>query len=427
MFKTKLLFCLFFIGTIGYAQTKLSPAILVTAHNDSLKVWVSLSEFADNLHSIKIKRDSLDKTSENWPASGIRSLAVVNGPYFTGAAVLIDKTPADIDVNSGLDSTYLSFAMDTVLLKAEFLGGKISLFSLIDRNKSHFFVRKPGGPITELFDRRYRLHRDDGVIDAEDKDYLHQLEELMQDCPDLAGNLLGVSYTVDALKKAARNYNACGQKGKTLYESEVRKGRLQIALLAGGGFSGIKATNSVYGTQSNTTLQSESTFAGGVSFDYFLSRTDKKFSIVGGVLYSQVKGSNSAYTEYQSASDYTLQSLTIDYTSLNVNVLCRYTIPLQGSLRPFLNAGFAFLGGLSHQNTSTTDEYYDNAHHLSSDDPFYGGFKSFQTGPEVGGGLRFKRLGLEYKFEWISNISSDPLAPVRVNAQQVVLFYNFRN
>jgi hypothetical protein len=358
----------------------------------------------------------------------VRSISVANGPYYVGATVLIDKTPADLEVSERFDSSNITLARDTVLLNAEFLGDKISLYSLIDHNKSHFFVQKNGGTIQELFDRRYKLRRNDELLDNEDKSYLHQLELLMADCPEVAIHLLDVSYTSDALKKAATAYNNCGQKGKTVYESETAKGKLQIALLAGLGFSGVSIhSNSVGSFNLSNPIKSNSSFAGGVSFDYFFGPTDKRFSIVGAVLYDHTQGSESQYLEYGSSQAYTLQTITIDYTAVHVDLLCRYTIPLQGGWRPFVDGGLAFFEAVSKNNTITQDEFYDNAHHVNAGDPFNGGFKSLQAGLVGGAGLRYKRFGLEYKFEWISNIGSYGNTSVRVNAQQLMLFFNLKN
>jgi Outer membrane protein beta-barrel domain len=428
MLKTLALVALTCICTFGKAQRKESPALLVTMHYDTLKVWVSAGESVGDIHSIRIKKDSLDKRTESWPASAVRSLIVANGPYYRGAAVLLDQTPVDLEVSGSFDSSYITLVQDTVLLKTEFLGEKISLFSLIDHNKSHFFVQMGGGSIQELFDRRYKLLRNGEVVETEDKTYLRQLEQLMADCPNVATNLLDVSYNSDALKKAARIYNNCGQKAKTVYESETVKGRFQIALLAGLGFSDISVQSSP-GNPLNLTnpVKSNSSFAGGVGFDYFFGRTDKKFSIAGTVLYDHIQGSESQYREYGSPQAYTLQTLTIDYKAVQVDVLCRYTIPLQGDLRPFIDGGSTFFGALSKNNTTNVDEFYDNAHHVSNTDPFDGGFKSFQAGLIVGAGLRYKRLGLEYKFESISNIGSYGNIGVRVNAQQLMLFFNLKN
>ncbi len=428
MLKTLALVSFIFICTFGKAQRRESPALLITTHNDTLKVWVSGGESTGDIHSIRIKKDSLDKKPESWPASAVRSLVVVNGPYYVGTALLLDKTPADLEVSGTFDSSYLALVQDTVLLKAEFLGEKISLFSLIDHTKSHFFVQMRGGSILELFDRRYKLLRNGEAVETEDKTYLHQLEQLMADCPDVATNLLDVSYNSDALKKAARAYNNCGQRAKTVYETETAKGRLQIALLAGLGFSDISVQSSP-GNPLNLSnpVKTNSSFAGGVGFDYFFGRTDKKFSIAGALLYDHIQGSESQYREYGSPQAYSLQTLTIEYTAVQVDVLCRYTIPLQGNLRPFIDGGSTFFSALSKNNTVSVDEFYDNAHHVSNTDPFNGGFKSFQAGLIAGAGLRYKRLGLEYKFESISNIGSYGNIGVRVNAQQLMLFFNLKN
>jgi hypothetical protein len=424
MLKPSFLFCLFYSCAIAKAQRNESPATLISTHNDTLKVWVSFKEFTGNLHSIRIKRDSLDKKTENWPASAVRSLSVVHGPYYIGAAVLIDKTPADKEVSERFDSSSISLAKDTVLLNAEFIGDKITLLSLVDRNKSHFFVQKSGGQVTELFDRKYRLRRGDILVEAEDKSYIHQLEQFMEDCPDVANNLLDIPYTVDALKKIAGAYNSCGQKGQTLYESETKKGRLQIALLSGIGLSAISEHS--YNTPT-IRFNSKTTFAGGVSFDYFLSKTDKKFSIVGSILYDHTHGSESVYSASLIPSDYTLETQSIDYAALHVDLLCRYTVPLKGDFRPFIDGGLAFFGALSKQNTDVVDEYYDNAHHVTDYDLFAGGFRSFQVGLEAGAGLRYKRFGLEYKFQSISNISNYSGVSFRVNSQQIMLLFNLRN
>jgi hypothetical protein len=429
MLKAKTLFCLILFCASAKAQKNISPAILITTHNDTLKVWVANKENSVNARSVRIRRDSLGNKFETWPAAAVRSIAVADGPYYIGAAVLIDRTTPNIEVSKGLDSSYLSLKQDTLFLTGEFISGKICLYSFTDENKSHYFVQKPGGPVTELFDRKYRLVKDEGTFDAEDRNYIHQLQELMEDCPNLSYNLLDVPYTVDALKRTAQAYNnGCGKKGKTLYKSETREGRLEIALLAGTGYSGISVNSSSVGNPLDVSnpIKSQYAFTGGIGFDYFLSKTAKKFSIVGMILYQRTQASESQYTEYGSPTAYTRTSLAIDYSSLHVDLLCRYSFPLKGPLLPFINGGLTFFDNISNRNNGSIDEFYDNAHHVTNADPFQGGFKNFQEGLEGGAGLRYKRMGLEYKYETLTDLGSYSFTKVHVNCQQVLLSFTLK-
>jgi Outer membrane protein beta-barrel domain len=432
MLKPKHLLSLIFLCTTAKAQQKLSPAILVTAHNDSLHVWVKTRERLASNHSILIRKDSIQGNFEHWPASSIRSLAVTGGPYYIGAVVQIDKTPLNLEVNI-VDSSSIKLANDTVLLTAEFISGKISLYSLTDEVKLHFYVQKPGGTIQELFDRKYLITRDGGSSESEDKAFILQLQQLMEDCPDLAGNLSPLSYNQISIKSILTKYNdQCGGKGKVEYAATGGEGKWQIGIFAGVSIPSITvkgggATLGGNSTGNGNSLSSSASFAAGANFEYFLSGTATKFAILGSASYQMVKGSSSGYTEYGSATAYTQQTLTIDYSALRLDLLCRYTFPTGGKLLPFLNAGVSFSEALSNKNSSSSDEYYDNAHHITTSDPFNGGFKSLQPGLLAGAGLRLGRLGLEYRFASFSNIGSFTDASVHVNNQQILLSFNLKH
>jgi hypothetical protein len=59
MLKAKTLFCLILFCASAKAQKNISPAILITTHNDTLKVWVANKENSVNARSVRIRRDSL--------------------------------------------------------------------------------------------------------------------------------------------------------------------------------------------------------------------------------------------------------------------------------------------------------------------------------------------------------------------------------
>jgi len=64
MLKPLILIGLFFFCVICKAQKHESPATLVTTHHDTLEVWVNVNGLASNLHSIRIKRDSLNEVRD---------------------------------------------------------------------------------------------------------------------------------------------------------------------------------------------------------------------------------------------------------------------------------------------------------------------------------------------------------------------------
>lgn len=416
--------------TLLQAQENKRTAILVTNNNDSLKVWVDTRESLINSHSLKIKKDSLGKY-KSIRASEVRCLINLNGNSYISAVVLLDKTPPNLEATNTLDSSYLVLALDTVFLQVELISEKMNLYSLNDGNKSHFFFQKPGGPITELYDRKYNILKEGGIFEAEDKTYIHQLQAQLEDCPDLAYDLPTLRYSLYSLKKIFETYNTnCGSKGKIAYKSAGKKGKLQIGLLAGLASTFINIRQDPGGvTLLNTSkpIKFQNSFTGGLRLNYFILKAAKKFSIVADLSYIRTKGTESEYSLYSSSALNTWKTTTLDFSSLDLDVLLRYTLPLKGPVKPFINAGFAAFEAISRRNNVSYDFYYNNVHSISNEDPFHGGFKPFQGGFLAGGGILYKRFSLEFKYANLSGVSSYQYINARLNSWQLLLFFNLNN
>ena len=249
----------------------------------------------------------------------------------------------------------------------------------------------------------------------------------MADCPDVAGTLIDLSYRVGPLKKAVRAYdNNCGSTTPAVYESKTVKEKLLISLLAGGFYPGIKVKTSGAPDGSldlANPMKSQYSFSGGLGFEYFLSPNGRKFSILGSVLWNQTKGTESEYLAYGSPSAYTFRTVTIDYSSLHIDLMARYSFAVGNGWHPYVDAGADFGAVVSNHNSSTTDEYYNNAHHASSADPFSGSFDNFQSGFVVGAGIQFKRIGLDYRFVRTVNIAFLQQTTIGLSGEQLCVSY----
>ena len=103
--------------------------------------------------------------------------------------------------------------------------------------------------------------------------------------------------------------------------------------------------------------------------------------------------------------------------------MARYSFAPGNQWRPYIDGGAVFGAVLSSNNSSTTDQYYDNAHHPSSVDPFSGSFNSFQAGFVAGAGVQFKRIGLDYRYVRILNIAAIQATTIGLSGQQLCVSF----
>ena len=420
MLRPLLLAALLASTTLAIGQ-RAAPALVITKQNDTLSLWIDQI----GTHSIRFKRTTGQAEQETMAAANISKITAADGSRYIGAIVTVDRTPVNIEVEHTLDSSFLVFGRDTVLLTVEYLHPKMSLYSFTDKEKQHFFAEAPGLPLTELYHRRYRTTGSDLSLD--DLEYMRQMQRWMADCPDIAGTLVDLSYTAGALKKAVGAYdNSCGSTARAVFESKTVKEKLLVSILAGGFYPGIQVRTSGPAGASfdlSNPIKSQYSFSGGLGFEYFLSPNTRKLSLLGSITWNQAKGTETEYLEYGSPGAYTLRTVTIDYSSVHIDLMARYSFAAGGQWRPYIDAGAVFGAVLSSNNSSTTDQYYDNAHHSSSVDPFSGSFNSFQAGFVAGAGVQFKRIGLDYRYVRILNIASIQATTIGLSGQQVCLSF----
>jgi hypothetical protein len=168
-----------------FSQKNLKPATLITVNNQSLRGVVDDREWFGNPAEIAFRAEG-SSTFKKYSAQEAVAIKIDAGGQYFSKTVTIDQTnDRNLEVNDRLDSSYLSYKTVTLFLKAEILSDKINLYSVTDQ-KLHLFAEKPGVPVAELIYRKYRLRRNNGLFEEEDKTYADQLTKLFADCADLA-------------------------------------------------------------------------------------------------------------------------------------------------------------------------------------------------------------------------------------------------
>jgi len=152
---TKLFKCIVLLLTLStpllsYAQNNYKPGYAVDLKNDTLKGYINYREWRNNPKSFIFKSDLNGKATQKFSVNNSKAFGVTNLEYYQRFDnVQISKGNVDAgSLTSVIDTSYYT---DTVFLKVITVGKNVSLYSLSDNVKIHYFIEdNKHGQVKEL-------------------------------------------------------------------------------------------------------------------------------------------------------------------------------------------------------------------------------------------------------------------------------------
>ena len=297
------------------------PSTIITRTRDSIQVLTQKKQEV-GFSNIQTKNPS-SKQIRIYRPSEIYGITIGSDNYIS-SIVSIDQTPYNEEVT--LDSNTFKSKTDTVLLKVEYVGSNIELFSLSTSKRIHFFVQKDKGPIGELIYRKMLINRNGTDFESEDKKFLIQLNDLLADCPQVAGKINDISYSVQSIEAVLDSYSRTCRKGTAASYTKVYKTKFEISVFAGTSLLSFSYNDASGFNGTNTKLQFSSgpTPLIGARFNYIPPILNGKFAILADLYFNNFKASNSYYSNYINDSFYTRQTIQLKDAYVNLGVVVQY-------------------------------------------------------------------------------------------------------
>ncbi len=365
-----------------------------------------------------------------YKARELKYLIIAGSVRYLVASVKIDNTPSEFQT-ARFDPKFIETIEDRVFLLEEFSSKAFSLYSLQRNDRLHLYLRKNQDNPEELIGRTMTFVDGGSTYEMEDKAYIGQLADVLSGCNSLDQKLNSLKYSinniVDLLKKFDKQ---CGGNSESYSNDANRKGMLSYVGFAGVTLSNISfSVENFFGVSSDlstkSSFKSNPSFSFGLNAEYVLPRMKQKLGFLLSVYYNSFKSIVDEYKSYSSPDLFTIKKINIDVAMLHSGLLGRYFLT-SGRIKPYLQAGFAVNYVLKHNDKLLIDEYYANAHHEVTSDPFRSyGYKRLQLGFVLGGGLDFNQFHLNYKFESTTGFVNATSVKSAISAQTLVLGYRF--
>jgi opacity protein-like surface antigen len=387
------------------AQKDYKKAVIHTKTGDSLRCLLKDREWLENPTSITIRTIPANITQE-VNIGDISRIIIENGDYYQSANVKIDQTPSEFQTPY-LDPLLIKFEQAQVLLQVEYAASPFTLLSLRRRGRFYLYIQKNDEEPRALIYRKVLLVRDGVSFETEDNTFISQLAELLAGCAKAVKKTDNASYSTANIISVLKVYNEeCGGKTAQFSNEKRLTGTMGFYLIGG-----MLVNNPVFAGRNGFTgspfitsnhLKTEPTFSGGIRLQYLLPRAHQRMAVLLDLLYNSYSSTVTEIKNFTSNDLYTRETLTLQPALIKTAFMARYYLA-DGAFRPFLQAGFA--GGLtiSHEESVVLDDYYAGQSHISVTNPYNGiSYKKTHMGFTGGGGVAYKRISADYRYEHIT-------------------------
>jgi hypothetical protein len=409
---------LVFISISSFSQENFIPGFIIRLTGDTTDGFIDYRNWRITPEKISFK-ETLTGNGKDYRPSQISGFSVA-GRIYESAVVEVEVSPFDKN-NLTYDPAF-NYRTDTAFLQARFRGPKSLYVYVLNDYKEQYYIRTDTS--FELLSYKMYLVETDNyshIFMAENKKYIGQLADYLQDCRTLGYRLENTKYLKNYLDKVFLEYSKCtGNQYDYIRKKEEK--RTEFGFLAGMSITKVNFEGSNYPYLTEVNYKPSYNFMPGIFFDFVRVKNDRKWSLSNELLISSynIEGE---YDTYQDEKNYTKTITEIGVTYLKWHLLGRYKFPV-GKMFLFANAGPSLgLGSVSVNQITQYITLYgierkrtDYALDLTKGNEF---------GFVAGIGARLWHFSLETRYEWGNGFSSEPNLTARTNKICFLLGYRF--
>ena len=377
----QLAFMLFFVITAAFAQSNFKNGYFIDNNGTKTECLIENEVWLVNPTSFKYK------LSENGEINkrDIENTKEFEVEDFHYIRFIVDIDYSTNNIERMTHDKEPSFKPEQLFLR-ELSAGTATLYRVQANALERFFISKNNSAPIQLVYKPYKSGS--GIL--YNRSYKGQLYNAMKDKFSNVNDFKSIDCNTEDLIKLFDKYNGNKDDNNVKRLEAESKNSLNITVYAGGGLTSIKSY--VAATDENFNDNAPSTIA-GLELELRLPFDNKAWSIITAPGFEQfsskknVSGySNSSFSDYTSTVD-------LKYTSINLPLGLRYSLPLNENSRVSFSAAYMFFitSKSSHANYSRTYE------RLQQPSSLKGSLGNSNT-VYLSAMYTYKRLGLELRF-----------------------------
>lgn len=405
------------------------PAKIVFADGNSVSGDIDDKEWLSNPTSIMFRKSG-STTFETYTPNQVKNIQIEGGDRYVGALVNIDNTPDEFE-GTVFEQSLISFLEKHVFLLVQFASPTATIYSLRYNNRMHLYYSAPDHPQPrELIYREYTVRKFEGIFKEEEKTYISQLNFLTDNCPDMKPELASLQYSSrDMIKFMSKFHKKCAGESDIYAHSIKQKGKFSFSVIGGIINTNLAFKRSASMTNhiavvTNSPLKSSTSPAFGGRLGYLIPRGHQKFNLVLDAYYGKVNTSLTEYVYDRGPDDYQIKPLSIDIAYLHSSFGLCYFLTREQDLRPFIQAGIGYSKILSEKSESEREIVNFGPKTFTTESPFpKNSLKNASSYTFLGGGLRYRKLGIEYKFMPMGSLTRFSLISSSMKVHALLLSY----
>lgn len=377
------------------AQSNFQPGQIIDANGDSIQGWIDQRDWQKNPKKITFKTDEQGPAIHYTPTE-ISAFSVLDERY---ESAIVSTCVDPVSTNRMTRFPELTLVLDTVFLRVIMEGKKSLFYAKNDSNVDNFYIETAEG-LELLRYKRYLKVNEWGYRAAENKSYLLQLQNHLEDFPGIAVYIPSVKYNLESLSRLFCMYNEC---------TDIVKDKKRVAFEAGACIGGTSTAVRFRSSHSSFNFLTRADF--GRSYDatagFFLNVVQNKrggqWALSNDVLYTSF-GTNGRYTDYRSEGHYVIHTTELAYSYIKISNMLQYRIPV-GAFRVSFNAGLSYGLLMGRHNSRTQELFLFSLNRITEDEPLERP-PTIDPGYFYGFSIQLNRWGAELRREQSDGVSS---------------------
>lgn len=316
----------------SFGQENYIPGYVINKNGDTLQGTIDYRNWKYPPEKISFK-NQINSTQIIFTPTDIMEFGVQDDKFISG---IVETEISSSKINKLKAESLLNIKTDTTFLQVLFEGNKSLYFYKNDYNQDNFYIKR--NTIFELLIHKEYLKEEKGkTVIAQNKRYLGQLNNYLEDCKNVKSILTNLSYNQNSLVKLFKRYYNCSISEPSFKATEANV-LAEVGALAGISVSSLNFTGDdafIYLTKGDYSSSTKAT--GGLFIDLVFPRNMRKWSLNNELLFTKYEfKTNSEDIEHQ--DQYSLFTTEIGFSYIKVNSLARYRMST-GRLGTYINAG----------------------------------------------------------------------------------------
>ena len=413
--KLSIFYFIFFISFSQIsAQKKFESGTIISLNNKVIKGLILEEDWYDTPMKITFKEKE-DDIAKTYTAKELSGFIIGTDIYYSGE-VIVNKENRDTQEKN--NSSAIDLIPEIVFLKAVVLGQK-NLFQVIRDNKNYFYYKKDS-----LFERlEFKTHVDDPSNSGKKTTILNdkyrvQMSEYLKDWPDINESAHKLKYRKNSLLRLYKEYYSYTKKD-LVYISKPDRVKLEVGPVAGISLSSKQIKGQSYKYFETQPIDNYTEPILGCFFNLIFPHHKKQWSLYNELIYTSDK-----FDLYVPSYDHWQNLGNVDLTMIMHNIkvfnLIRYSYSIN-RFQVFVNAGFSNAFNVSDKLTNISDRLADSP---TLWEPLLDK-QTHEFGYAIGTGFHYKKIGLEYRFEYTRGMAPYHVIDIRATRNYFLLNFKF--